>query len=166
MTTGEDRNKNRFNIWKLCVLWKLQFRHHGAKSSRRTAFALPIRVSIPLFRLPSLVNTTPRYLNVSTCCSVFLLTCREHCFGRLERHNTSIFLELILVPSWSHAAENRSNASWRSRCEGPRMQHHFVRKKQTFHPAVPNSDTLVDTSVTVYPFHIDQGSSEFLGETI
>jgi len=30
-------------------------------------------------------------LNVSTCCSVFPLTCRIHCLGRLERHNTSIF---------------------------------------------------------------------------
>jgi len=32
------------------------------------------------------------------------------------------------------------------------------------YPAVPNSDTLVDASVTVYPIHIDQGSSKFLGE--
>jgi len=31
------------------------------------------------------------------------------------------------------------------------------------HPAVPNSDTLVDASVTVYPIHIDQGSSNFWG---
>jgi len=28
----------------------------------------------------------------------------------------------------------------------------------------PYSDTLVDASVTVYPIHIDQGSSNFLGE--
>jgi len=44
------------------------------------------------------------------------------------------------------------------------MQYQFVRKKQTVHPAVPNSDTLVDASVTVYPIHIDQGFSIFLGE--
>jgi len=62
---------------------------------RRTAFALPIHVSISLFPFPSLVNTTLRYLNVSTCCSVFPLTCGIHCLGRLERHNTSIFLVLI-----------------------------------------------------------------------
>jgi len=37
-------------------------------------------------------------------------------------------------------------------------------QKQTIHPAVPNSDTLVDASVTVFPIHIDQGSSNFLGE--
>jgi len=30
MTTGEDRNKDRFKKWKLCGLWKLPFRHHGA----------------------------------------------------------------------------------------------------------------------------------------
>jgi len=32
------------------------------------------------------------------------------------------------------------------------------------HPAVPNSDTLVDVSVTVYPIQINQGSPIFLGE--
>jgi len=30
------------------------------------------------------------------------------------------------------------------------MQYHFVRKKQTVHPAVPNSNTLVEASMTVY----------------
>jgi len=45
------------------------------------------------------------------------------------------------------------------------MQYLFVRKKKTVHPAVPNSDTLVDVSMTVYPIHIDQGSPKFLGET-
>jgi len=44
------------------------------------------------------------------------------------------------------------------------MQYQFVRKKQTVHPAVPNSDILVDASMTVYPIHIDQGSQKFLGE--
>jgi len=44
------------------------------------------------------------------------------------------------------------------------MQYQFVRKKQTVHPAVPSSDTLVDASVTVYPIQIDQGSSYFLEE--
>jgi len=41
----------------------------------------------------------------------------------------------------------------------------FVRKKQTVHPAVPNSDTLVDASVTVYPIHADQGSPDFWERT-
>jgi len=43
------------------------------------------------------------------------------------------------------------------------MQYQFVRKKQTIHPAVPNSGTLVDASVTVYPIRVDQGSP-ILGE--
>jgi len=46
------------------------------------------------------------------------------------------------------------------------MQYQFNRKKKTVHPAVPNNATLVDGCVTVYPIHIDQGSSNFWGETI
>jgi len=30
MTTGEDRKNDQFKNWKLCGLWKLPFRHHGA----------------------------------------------------------------------------------------------------------------------------------------
>jgi len=30
MTTGEDRNKDRFKSWNLCGLWNHPFRHHGA----------------------------------------------------------------------------------------------------------------------------------------
>jgi len=44
------------------------------------------------------------------------------------------------------------------------MQYQFVCKKQTVHSAVPNSDTLVDASVTVYQIHIDKGFPNFLGE--
>jgi len=164
MTTGEDRNKDRFKNWKLCVLWKLPFRHHGAIKLTQicVCFNNPyINPSVPDFRL--FVNTTPRYLNVSTCCNVFPLTCRIHCLGRLARHNTSIFLVLIFVPAWSHAAENRSNACWSPCWEDPRMQYQFFRKTQTVHPAFLNSDTLVDASVTVYPIHVDQGFPNFLG---
>ena len=111
------------------------------------------------------VNTIPRYLNVFTCCSVYPLTCRIHCLGRLERHDTSIFLVLIFDPTWSYASENRSNASWSPCWEGPRMQYQFVVcQKQTFHPGVPSSDTLVDASVIVYQFHTDQSSPHILGE--
>jgi len=42
------------------------------------------------------------------------------------------------------------------------MQYQFVRKKQTVHPAAPNSGTLVDASMTVYPIYIDQGSPKCL----
>jgi len=44
------------------------------------------------------------------------------------------------------------------------MQYQFIRKKQTVHPAVPDSDTFVDASVAVYPIHLDQVSPNFLGE--
>ena len=145
MTIGEDRNKDGFKNWKLCVLWKLPFRHHGAVKSRRTTFALPVSVSIPLFRLPSLENTNPRSFNASTCFNVFLLTCRKHCFECLKKHNTSIFLDLIFVPAWSHAAESPSNACWRLCWDDSRMQCKFVRKKQMVHPAVSNSGTSLST---------------------
>jgi len=112
MSTGEDRNKNRFKNWKLCGFENSRFATTEQQNSRRTVFSLPIRVSISLFRFPSHVNTTLRYLNVSTCCRAFPLTCRIHCLGRLERHNTSIFSVLIFVPAWSHAELNRSNACW------------------------------------------------------
>ena len=60
-------------------------------SSRRAAFALPTGVSTPLFQLRSLVNTNPRYLNVSTCCSVFPLSYRIHCHGCLETQCLNLF---------------------------------------------------------------------------
>jgi len=148
MTTGEDRNKDRFKNWQLCGVWKLPFRHHGAMKLTQNwaCFTYPC---INLF-IPTSVtlNTIPRYLNVFTCCSVLRHTCRIQCLGRLERHNASILL-VIFVPAWLHAAENRSNACWRPCCEDPPLQHKFARKKHAGHPAVPNNDTLVDASVTV-----------------
>jgi len=77
--------------WKLCDLWKLPFRKHRAKNSRRTAFALPIRVPISFFRLPSLVNTTPSYLNISINCSAFPLTCRILPWASWETQYLNLF---------------------------------------------------------------------------
>ena len=82
-------------------------------SSRRTALALPTHVSISLLRLPSLIITTPRYLNFSTCCSGLPFTCSVHCLGLLERHNISVYLVLIFIPARLHAAENRPKECWR-----------------------------------------------------
>jgi len=45
------------------------------------------------------------------------------------------------------------------------MQCQFVREKQTVDPAVPNSDSLVDASLTVYPVHRDQVSPNFWERT-
>ena len=110
-------------------------------------------------RDPSYINTTPRYCTwTSPPAAVY---CRLQETLPWARHNTSIFLVLILVPSSSHAAENRSNACWRPCCEDPRMQHQFARAEQTVHPAVSNGETFVDASVTVYPIHIDQGLQIF-----
>jgi len=41
------------------------------------------------------------------------------------------------------------------------MQYQFIRKKQTVHLAGPSNTTLVDACVTVYPIHMDKGSSNF-----
>jgi len=68
MTTGEDRNKDRFKNWKLCSLWKPPFCHYGEIKLTQNCVCSTDHVSISLFRLPSLVNTIPSYLNVSTCC--------------------------------------------------------------------------------------------------
>jgi len=126
-----------------------------------------MRESIPLFRLPSLVNTTPRNLNVSTCCSVLPLTCRIHCLGRPERHNTSIFLVLIFVPAWSHAAEEKNDQMC---TEDPVEKIHAcstnssAKSKRFFLQFTTMTSSSVDVSVTVYPTQLDQGSPNFLGE--
>ena len=72
-------------------------------------------------KMANLATLTPRYSNVSTCCSAFPHTCRIHCLGRLERHNASIFLVLTSVPGWSDAEEKQSNACCRPCWEHPRM---------------------------------------------
>jgi len=41
-------------------------------------------------------------------------------------------------------------------------QHQIVCKKQPGDPGASNSDTVVDSAVTVYPIHIDQWFSTFL----
>jgi len=86
MTLGKDRNKDPFQNWQLCGVWSSRFVATEQLSSRRNALALPIRVSISSFRLPSLANTTSRYLNVSNCCSVLPLTCRIPYLGFAEKH--------------------------------------------------------------------------------
>ena len=68
------------------------------ESSHRTAFALPIRISISLLRIPPLVNTTPRWLKLSSCYSVLPLTCSVHWLGFLEKHDSSVFFYLFSFP--------------------------------------------------------------------
>ena len=83
-------------------------------SWRVTALAYPMRISKSLFCLPSLVNETSRYLSFSDCFSSTLSIWREHCFGCLDRHKVSVFVELIFVPATEHAFENLLRACWRT----------------------------------------------------
>ena len=143
MTIGEDRNKDRFKNWKLCVLWNLPFRNHGAKKLTQNwvCFTNPC---INLFVLTSVTceyhSKVLEHLHLLQCFSAHLQETLPWASSQeilpWARHNTSIFLVLFFVPVWSHASENRSNACWRPCWEDPRMQHHFVRKTQTVHPAV------------------------------
>jgi len=125
------------------------------EAGRNTLLALPIRISISLFRLPLLVNTTPRRcLNFSSCCSLLPLTCSTHCHGFTQKHNTSFFLVMMFIPAW--IARSWKPITWMLKApfRGCR-QHQMVRKKQKVDPAAPNSDTLADSAVTVYPIHTD-----------
>ena len=151
MTTGEDRDKDRFKNWNLCVFSKLPFGHHGAIKLMRNCVCFTNPCINRFFRLPSLVNTTPRYLNVSTCCSVFPFTCRKHCLGRLKRHNT---LYLFRADSRSClVAHSRKRIKCVLKTLLRKSIHAPIRPqkaKQTVHSAVPNTDNLADASVTVY----------------
>ena len=166
MTTAEHRNKDWFK--KLKVLHSLKAPVSSPRSSKAHAELRLLYQSVyqPLFSDFRHSWTPPQGTWMSPPSAVNFRSLAENtALGRLKRHNTSIFLELIFVPSWSHAAENQSNASWRPCFEDQRVQYQFVRKKQTVHPAVPSSNTLLEASVTVNPIHIDQGSPNFLGET-
>ena len=73
------------------VFENFRFVATARQRSRRATFGLPIGVLTSLFLLRSLVNTTPRHVNVLTCLSVLPLTCSVHCLGLLERHNIGFF---------------------------------------------------------------------------
>jgi len=114
MTIGKDQNTNRFENWQLCGVWKLPFcGHRSIKPTHNNVSLINPCINLMALCLPSIVNTTPRRLNLSTCCSVLSFTCRMHCLGFVERHSTSILLVLIFILARSHAAENRSSACWR-----------------------------------------------------
>ena len=146
MTTGKEWKKTVWKNWKHCSFWKLPFRNHGAikLTHNCVGFTNPC---INLFVPTSVTREYHPKVHVSTYCSVgYSAHLQESVPWKfsletlpLARHNTSI---LNFVPSWSHATENRSNANWRPCSEDRRMQHQWVRKKPTVHPAVPSSNTL------------------------
>ena len=164
MTIGEDRNKVPFKHWRLCALWKLPFRHHGAIKLTQNFVCFTnqcINTFVPTSVTPEYHPKVLERLHLLRCMSTHLQNTLPWASWETQYLNV---LVLIFVPAWSHATENRSNAFWRPCWEDLRMQYQFIRKKQTVHPAVPNSDTFVDAPVTVYPVHIDQVTPNFLGE--
>jgi len=112
MTIGENRGENCSENWELCIFRQFSF-HDMYCKARITALALPIRKSSSLSCLPLLVNTTPRYLNFSTCFSDTPLTCNEQWSGFLERWSTSVSEALIFIPALLHVAAKSFNANWR-----------------------------------------------------
>ena len=128
---------------------------------RRAALALQICLPIPLFRLQSLVKVLER-LHLLQC--IFAHVQNTLPWASWETQYLK-FLVLILVPAWSHAAENdQIKCVLKTLLRRSRHAVPIRRKKNTVHPEIPNSDTLVDASMTGYPIHIDQGSPKFLGE--
>ena len=74
----------------------------------------------------------------------------------LERHSTSIFLVLIFIPAWPHAAANRSSACTAGPVEVMLTVPNRPHKTNGF-PAAPNNDIFVNTAVTVYAIHTHHG---------
>jgi len=112
-------------------------------------FVWPICISISLFRLPSLVSATPRHLNIP-----YLL---QYITGHLKRHYLRFWRD-IMHRSFNADLHSRSAAGSSKPIEGMSeallrrcQQYQTVCKKYTVGPAVLNSDTLVDSAVTVYP---------------
>jgi len=163
MTTGEDRNKDRLK--KLFGLWKPPFRHHGVIKLRQNwvcftdpCISLYFPTSITREYHPKLLER----LHLLECISAHLQNTLPWASWETQYLNlfSADFSSCLVARS-----RNQSNACWRPCWEDPRMQYQFVREKQTVHPAAPNSDTLVDPSLTVYPMHIDQGSPNFWERT-
>jgi len=114
MYRGKDRNKKRFKNRQLCSVWKHPFCDHRAIKRTQNTLALPIRVSVSSFRLPSLVNT-PLGTWSSPPAAVYCRSLAAYTALVFWRDITLRFLVLIFTPARSHAAENRWRACWR-RC--------------------------------------------------
>jgi len=81
----KDQNKDRFENWELCSVWKLPFCDHRAiKLTQNSVILTNACINLLGLRLPSHINTSPMYLYVSTCCSVVPFTCGIHCLGFVE----------------------------------------------------------------------------------
>jgi len=146
-TIGKDRNKDRFTNWQLYGVG-LSFRDHTAIKLMKNCviFGNP---SISLIAPPSVTCKYHHY--VLTFLHLLLqcipLTCSIRCLWFVERHNTSIVLVLIFILAWSHAAESWSSACWRPCWEDASSTKSSAKTKRL----------ILDSAVTVYPIHVDQG---------
>jgi len=82
LNISEDRNSDRLKLTA-----SRYFKSPALSQQRDEAHAelrlLYQSVITSLFQHPSIVNTTPRYFNFSTYCSVLPLTCSIRCLGCL-----------------------------------------------------------------------------------
>jgi len=83
MTLGKDQNKDWFEKWQLCCVLQLLFCCHRAVKLAQKCVSFTNPCIDLLAHLPSLVNTTSRYLNYSTCCNV--LPCRSLATSGMQR---------------------------------------------------------------------------------
>ena len=109
MTEGDDPNKDGFKA-EICGVWKLSFCGHRAMMLTKHC-VYSSSPSINLFVLPSI--TRGREYHPKVLELLQLLQCNATHLQKtlpefLGRHNTSVFLVLIFVLAWSHAAENQS----------------------------------------------------------
>ena len=75
MTIGEDRNKDQFKNWKLCGLWKLPFRNHGAIKLTQSCvyFTNPcVNLFVPTYVTPEYHPKVLECLHLLQCISVHL----------------------------------------------------------------------------------------------
>jgi len=108
MTISEDGDENCFENCNLCFFRQISFHDNRILQSSHHCTRFD-HSGDQFFVLPSVtrVNTTPRYLNFSTCFSDAPLTWNEHWSGFLERWSTSVLVVLIFIPAlWQTAAKS------------------------------------------------------------
>ena len=164
MTTGEDRNKDRFKTWKFCGLWKLPFRHHGAVKFTQNCvcYTTPcINPFVPTSVTHEYYPKVLEHLHLLHCISAHLLNTLPWVFWETQYLNlfSADFRSCLVQRSRKPIKCVLKTLMWRSTDAAPiRLQ------KANGSPYSANSDTLFDASATVYPIHTDHGSPNVLEE--
>ena len=136
---------------KVSVLWP---QSHKAHAQLRLLYQTVYQSPCYTVSVTREYHPMSRYLNLSTYCSVLPLNRRAHWLKLPGRHNyISTILVLNFIPTRPYAAQNRAHVGTLFRGF---KQHRIACKKQTVDPAPPNSDTLVDSAVTVYPIDYEE----------